>query len=93
MSKASFARIHTTAAVCVSGILGASAFLLPTESAHAQCQNQVSAGPVIVPASGSKVRIGDFITIIAYQYGVQMGGVDPCDELHVDCYSYSSETC
>ena len=63
--KTKHARLLTSA--CLSTLVGLAASLLPTQNAQAQtCGNLLSMGPVISPISGSRVVVGQTITIARF---------------------------
>src|SRR5216683_5834049 len=70
-------KMRLSASVCLSTMIGIAASLLPGSNAQAQsCGNALAASPVIFPISGSKVIVGQTITIT--RVGLNSGDPGNC---------------
>src|ERR1043166_10209340 len=74
--KPKIARNWIQTSVCMSTLFTLSALLPGGDSQAQTCGNLLSAGPVIFPISGSKVVLGQTITVTRYTVAAAIGDCD-----------------
>src|ERR1043166_4344688 len=76
MCKRKAIRRSLSASACISALFTLSALLPGGDSQAQTCGNLLSAGPVIFPISGSKVVLGQTITVTRYTVAAAIGDCD-----------------
>src|SRR5258706_15716578 len=71
MCKLNFTKVRLPVSVCFSAMMGLLTFLLPTQNAPAQgCAPSIACGVTMNPNSGTKVVIGQVLTIQHVNAGI-----------------------